>query len=261
MPQGAITGYVDVAQLALYAFWIFFAGLVIYLRREDKREGYPLRSDAGTRDRGRNPGFALIPKARTFLLKNGGTRTVPAGGRADHNELKAKRTAVWAGAPLQPTGDPMLAGVGPSAYAERIDEPELTYDGVPLIQPLRVLEDYDVAIEDRDPRGMEVIGADGVVAGVVHDLWVDRSEPQIRYLEVDVAGNGGIGHAMVPMTSARIHVASQQVKVASILARQFKDVPTLKGQDQITKLEEEKITAYFAGGKLYATPSRLGPIL
>ena len=28
MHTGAITNYIDVAQLALYAFWIFFAGLV-----------------------------------------------------------------------------------------------------------------------------------------------------------------------------------------------------------------------------------------
>ncbi len=43
--QGAITGYIDVAQVVLYAFWIFFAGLVFYLRREDRREGYPLESE------------------------------------------------------------------------------------------------------------------------------------------------------------------------------------------------------------------------
>ena len=46
MDTGSITGYVDVAQLVLYAFWIFFFGLIIYLRREDKREGYPLGSRA-----------------------------------------------------------------------------------------------------------------------------------------------------------------------------------------------------------------------
>lgn len=40
-----ITSYIDFAQLSLYAFWLFFAGLVLYLRREDKREGYPLDSD------------------------------------------------------------------------------------------------------------------------------------------------------------------------------------------------------------------------
>lgn len=40
-----ITDYIDTAQLVLYAFWFFFFGLVYYLRREDKREGYPLDSD------------------------------------------------------------------------------------------------------------------------------------------------------------------------------------------------------------------------
>ena len=49
MATGAITGYIDVAQVVLYAFWIFFAGLIFYLRREDKREGYPLVSDRSDR--------------------------------------------------------------------------------------------------------------------------------------------------------------------------------------------------------------------
>lgn len=37
--------YIDFAQISIYLFWFFFAGLIIYLRREDKREGYPLESD------------------------------------------------------------------------------------------------------------------------------------------------------------------------------------------------------------------------
>ncbi|HKK51252.1 MAG TPA: photosynthetic reaction center subunit H, partial [Myxococcota bacterium] len=32
MPTGALTGYIDVAQVVLYVFWIFFAGLIFYLR-------------------------------------------------------------------------------------------------------------------------------------------------------------------------------------------------------------------------------------
>lgn len=40
-----ITEYIDVAQLVLYAFWVFFFGLIYWLRKEDKREGYPLESD------------------------------------------------------------------------------------------------------------------------------------------------------------------------------------------------------------------------
>jgi photosynthetic reaction center H subunit len=46
LATGAITAqYIDVAQLVLYCFWIFFAGLIYYLHRENKREGYPLRVD------------------------------------------------------------------------------------------------------------------------------------------------------------------------------------------------------------------------
>jgi hypothetical protein len=48
MGTGAITGYVDAAQVVLYVFWIFFAGLIVYLIREGKREGYPLEA-AGTK--------------------------------------------------------------------------------------------------------------------------------------------------------------------------------------------------------------------
>lgn len=43
--SAALTTNMDVAQLTIWAFWFFFAGLIIYLRREDKREGYPLDSD------------------------------------------------------------------------------------------------------------------------------------------------------------------------------------------------------------------------
>ena len=37
MQVGAITGYIDLAQILLYAFWAFFAGLIYYLVRENHR--------------------------------------------------------------------------------------------------------------------------------------------------------------------------------------------------------------------------------
>jgi photosynthetic reaction center H subunit len=46
MGIGAITTNIDVAQLVLYAFWIFFAGLIYYLVRENHREGYPMDTTA-----------------------------------------------------------------------------------------------------------------------------------------------------------------------------------------------------------------------
>ena len=39
MGTGAITSYIDVAQIVLYLFWIFFFGLIYYLIRENLREG------------------------------------------------------------------------------------------------------------------------------------------------------------------------------------------------------------------------------
>ncbi|TNY03226.1 photosynthetic reaction center subunit H, partial [Escherichia coli] len=71
MQTGAITGYIDVAQLVLYAFWIFFAGLIVYLHRENKREGYPLESD---RSRSISvQGWPAVPEAKTYRLANGET--------------------------------------------------------------------------------------------------------------------------------------------------------------------------------------------
>lgn len=261
MPTGAITGYIDVAQLVLYAFWIFFAGLIFYLRREDKREGYPLLSERTARtNRLIVQGFPPIPAPKTFLLPHGGTYQAPPGN-PDPRPVQGEPWQPGLGVPLVPKGDPMLAAIGPGAYAERSDKPELTLEGEPLIAPLRVATDAFIEPRDPDPRGMKVVGADGVVAGTVKDAWIDRSEPQVRYLEVEVAGAAGGKSVLLPITLARVNGWRRQVKVKSVLASQFADVPTLKDPDQVTKLEEDRITAYYAGGTLFATPSRLEPIL
>jgi photosynthetic reaction center H subunit len=41
MGTGAITEYIDVAQLTLYGFWLFFFALVWYLHREKQARGLP----------------------------------------------------------------------------------------------------------------------------------------------------------------------------------------------------------------------------
>ena len=184
MPTGAITGYIDVAQVVLYAFWIFFGGLIFYLRREDKREGYPLESDRSGRVMVQ--GFPAMPGPKTFLMSDGSTRTVPST-KADRRDAPVVPLLPWPGAPMEPTGNPMKDGVGPASYANRDDVPEHAIDGAPSIMPLRALSDFAIGPIDADPRGMTVIGADGRSAGTVKDVWIDRAETIIRYLEVDVA--------------------------------------------------------------------------
>jgi len=252
----SLTENIDVAQVVLYLFWLFFAGLIFYLRREDRREGYPLESDKGGRVG--KPGPILMAAPKEFLLADGDTKQAPSYYR-DARPIAAERTAPWSGAPLEPTGDPMLDGVGPAAYAERKDEPERTRDGSLAIVPLRVATDFHVAEGDVDPRGAPVLGADGGTAGAVVDLWVDRADPMIRYLEVELTG--GAKKVLVPMNAARLVEDPVKLEVRSILSGQFTNVPALANPDQITVLEEDKVCAYFAGGRLFAEPSRREPKL
>jgi photosynthetic reaction center H subunit len=256
MPTGAITQSIDVAQLVLYAFWIFFAGLIWYLHRENKREGYPLESDRSDRaPRVAVQGFPRVPEPKTYLLAHGGTVSVPDRSRDDRREVRARPVARHPGAPLEPTGDPMADGVGPAAYAQRADRPDLTVEGAPRIVPVRVATDHALAAEDPDPRGMVVFGGDGSAGGVVRDVWVDRSEAVVRYLEIEVAGGA---RRLLPINFAR--VTGGAVRVKSILGRHFPGVPALAQPDQVTLLEEERVMAYYGGGHLYAEPSRQEPL-
>jgi len=258
MNTGAITAYFDVAQIVLYAFWIFFAGLIIYLRKEDKREGYPLESDRSDRSGGRVKvqGFPAIPASKTFLLADGSIVKAP---RAEHDTrlIKASPMGSHLGAPLLPDGNAMLDAVGPAAYAQRSEIPDHTIDGRPMIVPLRAAAGFTVSSKDPDPRGMTVYGADREAGGVVCDLWVDRAEPQIRYLEVDT----GERRVLLPIAFAKIDGARRRVTVRSILGSQFATVPSITGVDQVTRREEDQIAAYYASGNLYATPMRSEPLL
>ena len=256
MQTGAITSHIDVAQVALYAFWIFFAGLIFYLRSEDKREGYPLQSDRS--DRIKVQGFPPIPRPKTFILPHGGTVSAPRP-EMPSGTGNASPVGLWPGAPLQPNGNPMVDGVGPAAYADRCHTPDLTLHGEPKIVPLRAAPDWHVAEESPNPIGMTVLGADGRAAGIVCDVWVDRSEMVARYLEVDVATPAR--RVLLPVTLARVNPARGQVTAASVLAAQFAQAPLTAHADQVSLREEDRITAYFASGHMYALPSRTEPLL
>ena len=273
METGAITGYIDVAQVVLYAFWVFFAGLIIYLRREDKREGFPLESERSAHID--VVGFPRPPGPKTFLLAGGGAVTVPRP--QPPRELAARPSQPFPGAPLEPTGDPMADGVGPAAYALREDVPDRTVEGENRILPLRALPDYALEARDPDPRGLSVVGADGEPGGRVVDVWVDRADPLVRYFEVETTAaaaeqNGAAGSApegappavrrtLVPVNFAHVNRRAGQVVVKAVLGDQIGRAPGLASPDQVTLREEDRISAYFGGGLLYATPQRSEPLL
>lgn len=257
--MGDIIGNIDVAQVTLYIFWIFFAGLILYLHREGKREGYPMVADpANPSEKNRYMvGFPDVPPPKEFRMPDGTVKYAPWDEPGDP-DIKAEPVAPWPGAPLEPTGDPMLDGVGPAAYAQREDKPEVNLDGKPRILPLRVATDFHVASEDPDPKGMSVIGCDNQNAGTVSDVWVDRGEPKIIYFEVQTTAGKTV---LLPFNFSRINAARKTIKVNSITSAQFANVPGIANPDQITSLEEDRIMAYYGSGHLYATANRQGPIV
>lgn len=290
-----ITEGIDWALVVLYAFWLFFAGLVFYLRREDRREGYPLVDDITGKQERASP--IWIPDSKKFVTGAGEVYYAPRKNEVEPPVTNAVPANPFPGAPLVPVGNKLLSGVGPASYAMRADHPDVTSENEIKLMPMRKLPSHSIADDDADPRGMEVVGADGLPAGVVEDLWVDRSEMLVRYIEVrldpsiapsapvaekieaaaiatDEEGDTAVAvvteaptataardTVLMPMNVATLAPTYGQVSTGTILASQFADVPRTKNPDLVTLLEEEKIQAYFVGGNLYATPSREEPIL
>jgi photosynthetic reaction center H subunit len=252
-----ITPGIDVALLVFWAFVLFFVGLVFYLRREDRREGYPLEEEMSGQIR-RPGGVLSTPSPKTFLLPfDHGTVKAPPGGGRDPFNIAARRTDRFAGAPIEPTGDPLVDGIGPAAWANRAKRPDLDMEGHPRIVPLSTAAGYSIAGPDPTMTGWPVIGADGVVAGSIADLWVDKADRLVRYMQLDGVG----GPALVPIMMAKVDRSRRRVVVDALNGAQFAGVPRLEAPTQITLYEEERVQAYFGGGYLYANIDRQEPFL
>lgn len=268
MEVGAITEYIDVAQMMLYAFWIFFFGLIYYLQRETAREGYPLESDKGKPEKHR---LFMAPEPKLFLLKHGDEIKTVSTHQRETRDIKLKQMFRAEGSPFEPTGDPMVDQVGPASYAERADHPDYDLHGEPKLRPMRVATDFYLAEIDDDPRGMTVYAADDKPAGTVSDVWVDTGEYIGRYLEIDL---GEQGKRLVPFTAFKItgtkgwfallsgiEPKKQGIFIESINADQFAGIPMTAHPDQVTLLEEDKIMGYVGGGRLYANEARQEPLI
>jgi photosynthetic reaction center H subunit len=249
-----LIGTTDVTELVFLAFVLFFIALVFYLRREDRREGYPLEDEVTGRV-DTHGGALLTATPKTFLMPHGrGTVTTPTKGR-EKVDIAAARTFRSPGAPYYPTGNPLVDGIGPAAWADRAKHTDLDAEGHARIVPIGAAAHISVNRKDADPRGLSVVAADGAVAGTVSDLWVDRAEHVIRYLEVDT----GKGKVLAPMAMAK--VGRGKVVIDAINAADYAGVPKPVTPGQVTLYEEERIVAYFGGGYLYANCGRQEPLL
>ena len=256
MIPGGFTGTIDVAQVAVIVFIGLVLGLFIYLRREDKREGYPLLDPADGHD---IVGFPLPPPPKYFKLVHGGFAVMPhEEGRTD---LKLRPLYPFPGSSFVPTGDPMQDGVGAASYAMKADEPLRTWEGYPQLQPLRDLPGWEVDATDHDPRGWPVRDADGALVGRVADLWLDHGVKILRYLEIELTLSGGVKRAMIPIFYAETYPRIPEVCVPALFARHFAAFPQLKESNTITAREEDRVASFCAGGLRYGSARRRESIL
>ena len=256
LPTGALTGYLDVAQATLYAFWLFFAGLVFYLRREDRREGYPLENEAVGRLKAPDP--ILIPTPKAFRLTSGHTMWAPQTNIVQDGPIPSRKVEPWPGAPYERTETSLQAGVGPGSWAPRHDEHDRTWDGEKRIVPLRVAHHFVVHEDGPTPCARTGGGAAGAGAGVGFPRGVARGESLVRYYEVELPDGG---RRLMPSAFCRTPRFGGPVTSEALLGAQFADIPTARDPDSVTLLEEERIVAYFGAGTLYAAPARAEPLL
>ncbi|RPF71767.1 photosynthetic reaction center subunit H [Aurantiacibacter spongiae] len=224
---GYFSGF-DLPLLLVILFFVFFLCLVYYLRREDKREGYPLVANPRDRERPRVSieGFPAVPPPKRFIQPHGRPDVyVP---RNDSPRQISGEFVGGIGGPFVPAGDPLLAGVGAGAWQERIDEPDLSFDGKPVIRPMRWGNDFRVARLDMDPRGLPLVGLDHTVAGEVVDIWFDRSEHHGRFLEVQLASDIASQRTVDDPRYIRADDEDRQGRepVAAVVTREHIETPT-----------------------------------
>lgn len=116
--------YIDLPTILIYLFWIGFALLIVYLRREDKRVGYPLESD---REGVAVQGYPAIPSPRAPRAKHPALEgtAVPAHQQPTPAEAmqSAARGDAAIGAAYAAAAPPVPKPAPPAAPAEPATPP------------------------------------------------------------------------------------------------------------------------------------------
>ena len=118
---------------------------------------------------------------------------------------------------------------------------------------LRELEDFEVAAEDPDPRGWEVIAGDSRSIGRIHELIVDTTAMKVRYLDCKVDEETlGLSredrHILIPAGYARLDEPNQKVIVDAVTSTDVRNLPVYGGLP-VSHVYEQDLQTRFTGGQ------------
>ena len=125
------------------------------------------------------------------------------------------------------------------------------------VAALHDLHNFQVADGYPDPRGWDVLTADGVKVGKVHDLIVDTGEMRTRYLDIDLDKHAIGAHddraVLVPIGVARVNDDDDRVTLGTLNSTQIAALPPFEHGD-ITRTYESAVL----GGIHGMTPADTG---
>jgi hypothetical protein len=102
-------------------------------------------------------------------------------------------------------------------------------DDMDRVVPLDQLDDFDVSSGDPDPRGWDVVCADGKKVGEVDELMVDTEAMRVRYVDVDLEDGVVEGtrdrHVLIPVGHARLDPGSECVHLEGVSLPQLGRLP------------------------------------
>jgi uncharacterized protein (TIGR02271 family) len=116
------------------------------------------------------------------------------------------------------------------------------------IAPLSELDDYEVADNDPDVRGWDVISADGRKVGEVEDLVVDTGAMKVRYLDVEVDKEYRADdnrRILIPVGHARLHEKEDHVHINQLSSQDLRTYPAHTGR--IDRSYEDTVHSRFGG--------------
>ncbi len=139
--------YIDLPTILIWSFWLGFALLVIYIRREDKREGYPLDSD---REGVSVQGFPAQPSPREPRVKHPALVKNPDAG-SPHVAAASAQHLVDSGTPAtEVVGDTVTTTVIEEEQRIVVHQTEVieTRDETIVVDQVDVIETEDEEKED-----------------------------------------------------------------------------------------------------------------
>jgi sporulation protein YlmC with PRC-barrel domain len=117
-----------------------------------------------------------------------------------------------------------------------------------LMKPLGDLDNFEIAKNIPDPRGWDVMTADGSKIGKVHELIVDTGARRARYIDVSLDRKAlsldKDRDVLIPIGDAQLDSAADEVVIDKLTARQLADLPEFK-HVEITREYEASVLPNF----------------